>query len=306
MGSPPLLTSARLLDPAMLFHAPGTMPAHKRVAMVLSICITAALFSLILFISSARSVDRGADAFAAIVTIAVGGGSPGDQAQDSKAQDSGAPVASPTRAATDSPAPARVPPAEPAPVPVPLPLPLPLPDTAASAPPSPVSPVVSAPPAQVTGEGAGAAPGPVSGSPGKAGGQGEGMAAGRFGNAFGDGDGYTVSTWYRRGYFKDPPPGREHPPAALDANIEGIVLMRCKMLPRDRVSDCTMVLESPKGWGFGKAITFEFEKHTRARLLDPSGRRVHGEWAIIGECYVIEDERPRRPRSAVMVEWCPL
>ncbi|RNJ62550.1 MAG: hypothetical protein EDM03_14075 [Porphyrobacter sp. IPPAS B-1204] len=278
------------------------MPAHKRVAMVLSICITAALFGLILFISSARSIERGADAFAAIVTIAVGGGSPGDQAQDSKAQDPGARVASPARTATDSPAPARVPPVEPAPVPVPNLVPLS--DTAASPPLSQASPEVSAPPAQVTGAGAGAQPGPTSDTPGKAGGQGDGMAAGRFGNAFGDGDGYTVSTWYRRGYFNDPPPGRVHPQAALDANIEGVVLMRCKMLPRDRVSDCTMVLESPKGWGFGKAVAFEFEKHTRARLISPSGRRVHDEWAIIGECHLIEDERPRRPRSADLIEWC--
>lgn len=300
-----MLTSARLFDPTVLFHASATMPAHKRVAMVLSICITAALFSLILFISSARSVDRGADTFAAIVTVAVGGGSPGDQAQDSKAQDPGEPVASPARTATDSPAPARVPPMEPAPVPILVPLLL-LPDAAASPPLSPASPVVSAPPAQVTEAGVGAPPGPTSGTPGKAGGQGDGMAAGRFGNAFGDGDGYTVSTWFRRGYFNDPPPGRQFPPAALDANVEGVVLMRCRMLPRDRVSDCTMVLESPKGWGFGKAITFEFEKHTRARLLDPSGRRVHGVWAIIGECYLIDDDRPRRPRSADLIEWCKL
>jgi protein TonB len=46
---------------------------------------------------------------------------------------------------------------------------------------------------------------------------------------------------------------REYPPEALQAGIEGEVVLRCIIVEDGRLMACVTVSEEPTGWGFGQA-----------------------------------------------------
>lgn len=67
-----------------------------------------------------------------------------------------------------------------------------------------------------------------------------------------------------------------YPPSARRAGVEGMVVLDCFVLPRDRVRDCKLVDEKPAGYGFGKAV-LRTEAGLRIRVHNQAGRRVYGE-----------------------------
>jgi TonB family protein len=46
---------------------------------------------------------------------------------------------------------------------------------------------------------------------------------------------------------------RYYPEKAQKANMEGVAVLSCDVLPDGKLKDCTVVSEDPPGWGFGEA-----------------------------------------------------
>ena len=71
-----------------------------------------------------------------------------------------------------------------------------------------------------------------------------------------------------------------YPEDARGAGIEGFALLKCMVLKRDRVRDCTLVQDGPVGHDFGQAA-LDAEDILRVRVRNQVGRRVYNEWVII-------------------------
>jgi hypothetical protein len=84
--------------------------------------------------------------------------------------------------------------------------------------------------------------------------------------------------------------GREfYPPAAVKAGINGVAVLRCFVLRRDRVRDCKLVDENPKSQGFGEAA-LKTAPYLRVRLHDQNGRRVYNEWVTVSNSFDLSEE----------------
>lgn len=79
---------------------------------------------------------------------------------------------------------------------------------------------------------------------------------------------------------------RFYPPAARRARIEGVVLLECFVLSRDRVRHCRVLSEKPAGFGFGEAA-LRIERGLRVRLHTLAGERVYNRWARIDWYFVL-------------------
>ncbi|MEM9086205.1 MAG: hypothetical protein AAGB23_09815 [Pseudomonadota bacterium] len=71
-----------------------------------------------------------------------------------------------------------------------------------------------------------------------------------------------------------------YPEDARGAGIEGHALLKCMVLKRDRVRDCSLVEDGPVGHDFGQAA-LDAEDILRVRVRNQVGRRVYNEWVII-------------------------
>lgn len=73
---------------------------------------------------------------------------------------------------------------------------------------------------------------------------------------------------------------RFYPEAATETGDGGVALLKCKASRGNRVRDCSLVDEHPRGLGFGRAALAS-EKILRVQVHDESGRRVYNEWFIL-------------------------
>jgi len=118
------------------------------------------------------------------------------------------------------------------------------------------------------------------GSPGRGGKGGDGIAGDGSGGA-GEGKGsgsQLIASWAPQMDFSLN--YRYYPPRARREGVEGVVLLECFVLRRDRVRDCTLVGEKPAGYGFGKAA-LRTERGMRVRVHNQAGRRIYDEWVMI-------------------------
>lgn len=119
---------------------------------------------------------------------------------------------------------------------------------------------------------------------GGAGGDGlSGNGSGGAGNGKGRGS-MLIASWapgmdFSRNY-------RVYPPAARKARIEGAAYLRCFVLRRDRVRDCTLVREEPQGHGFGEAA-LKTEPWMRIRVHNQAGRRIYNQWVVVKSYFVL-------------------
>ncbi len=81
--------------------------------------------------------------------------------------------------------------------------------------------------------------------------------------------------------------GRYYPPAARAARVEGVAWLRCLVIRNDRVRDCTLVGEDPKGFGFG-AAALKTVPGLRLRLHDERGKRVYDDWAAVTSTFTLD------------------
>jgi len=88
---------------------------------------------------------------------------------------------------------------------------------------------------------------------------------------------------------------RFYPREARLAGIEGMARLRCFVLPRDRVRDCTVVAEKPSGQGFG-AAALKTQAGLRVRVRDQAGRRIYNKWVVVESMFVLP--RSKNPRPA--------
>lgn len=122
---------------------------------------------------------------------------------------------------------------------------------------------------------------------GKGSGSGAGSGDGPGGLAAGQQRIVYVASWAPSMDFSK---GREfYPPAAVKAGIEGVGVLRCLAVRRDRVRDCKLIDESPKNHGFGEAA-LKSAPHLRIRLHDQHGRRVYNEWVTVSNWFDLADE----------------
>ncbi|MFN3989364.1 MAG: hypothetical protein ACK4IS_03805 [Erythrobacter sp.] len=122
---------------------------------------------------------------------------------------------------------------------------------------------------------------------GKGSGSGAGSADGAGALAAGQQRIIYVASWAPSMDFSK---GREfYPPAAVKAGIEGVGVLRCLAVRRDRVRDCKLIEESPKNHGFGEAA-LKSVPHLRIRLHDQNGRRVYNEWVTVSNWFDLADE----------------
>lgn len=84
-----------------------------------------------------------------------------------------------------------------------------------------------------------------------------------------------------------------YPSAARRAGVEGLALLDCLVLPRDRVRDCKVVGEKPAGYGFGRAA-LQTEARLRVRVHDQSGRRHYNKRVVIESFFVRPDAKAGR------------
>ena len=67
-----------------------------------------------------------------------------------------------------------------------------------------------------------------------------------------------------------------YPPAALEAGRNGLAVLECEALAGDRVRDCRLLAESPRGQGFGAAALAA--QHTYlVRVHDQDRNRIYNE-----------------------------
>ncbi len=84
-----------------------------------------------------------------------------------------------------------------------------------------------------------------------------------------------------------------YPSAARRAGVEGLALLDCLVLPRDRVRDCKVVGEKPAGYGFGRAA-LQTEARLRVRVRDQSGRRQYNKRVVIESFFVSPNAKAGR------------
>lgn len=88
------------------------------------------------------------------------------------------------------------------------------------------------------------------------------------------------------------------PQQARGTGITGHALLKCMALRRDRVRDCSLLGEKPKGYGFGKAA-LRSEHILRLQVHNQVGRRVYNEWVIFEAVFRPSDHFKRKPSAQV-------
>ncbi len=81
---------------------------------------------------------------------------------------------------------------------------------------------------------------------------------------------------------------KHYPRRAAKARVEGVAWLKCRVIRDDRVSDCKLIGENPKGYGFGRAA-LKTEPGLRIQLHDQTGRRVYDEWTIVTSTFTLAD-----------------
>lgn len=69
------------------------------------------------------------------------------------------------------------------------------------------------------------------------------------------------------------------PKPAIAARTDGVAVLRCRVVRRNRVRNCSLVSENPAGLGFGQAA-LDAETILRVQVHDQNGRQVHNEWIL--------------------------
>lgn len=122
----------------------------------------------------------------------------------------------------------------------------------------------------------------VSGAPGAGGSSGEGSAAAGGG---GVANVYTASWAPDMDFSMD---HKHYPRRAAKARVEGVAWLKCRVIRGDRVRDCQLIGESPKGYGFGSAA-LKTQSGLRIRLHDQTGRRVYDQWTMVTSTFRLSD-----------------
>lgn len=133
---------------------------------------------------------------------------------------------------------------------------------------------------------AGAGAGAGNGASGEGGGSGagsEGGGAGRGGR--GVASVYTASWAPSMKFSKD---NKHYPRRAAKARVEGVAWLKCRVIRGDRVRDCRLIGESPKGYGFGEAA-LKTQSGLRIQLHDQTGRRVYDQWTMVTSTFSLAD-----------------
>lgn len=122
----------------------------------------------------------------------------------------------------------------------------------------------------------------VNGAPGAGGSSGEGSAAAGGG---GVANIYTASWAPDMDFSMD---HKHYPRRAAKARVEGVAWLKCRVIRGDRVRDCQLIGESPKGYGFGSAA-LKTQSGLRIRLHDQTGRRVYDQWTMVTSTFRLSD-----------------
>lgn len=87
---------------------------------------------------------------------------------------------------------------------------------------------------------------------------------------------------------------KHYPRRAAKARVEGVAWLKCRVIRDDRVRDCKLIGENPKGYGFGRAA-LKTEPGLRIQLHDQTGRRVYDEWTIVTSTFTLADIGAQAP-----------
>jgi protein TonB len=96
---------------------------------------------------------------------------------------------------------------------------------------------------------------------------------------------YTASWAPSMDFAKD---HRHYPRRAAKARVEGVAWLKCRVIRDDRVSDCRLIGENPRGYGFGRAA-LKTAPGLRIQLHDQAGRRVYDEWTVVTSTFSLAD-----------------
>lgn len=271
---------------ASLGYRYANSPAEKRTALALSCFVTAAIFGLFVFISAGklRDVQEAGERFV-LTTIELTKQIPPEPAVEADSASSGS-AGNPSETAQST-APVTIAPIFAVPVPLETiriaPLKLPNASLANEELVSTASKDAQSFQAQFArqSEGYGGAGSGIGSDTGNGAGAGDGTGAGAQRRTI------FVASWAPSMDFEK---GREfYPEAAIEDGISGVGILRCFVIRRDRVRDCTLVDESPKKMGFGEAA-LKTAPHLRIRLHDQNGRRVYNEWVTVSNWFDLSEE----------------
>ena len=81
---------------------------------------------------------------------------------------------------------------------------------------------------------------------------------------------------------------RYFPDDARGTGVTGKVTLRCMTLRRDRVRNCQVMSEAPRGMGFGKAA-LRAERTYRLRVFDAAGKRTYDQWVYFEAVFQARD-----------------
>ena len=134
------------------------------------------------------------------------------------------------------------------------------------------------------------------------GGTGEGSGAG---NGNGAGSGGTGSDVGAQRLTVRWAPGMNHaaifqrhfPKRAKASRTAGAAKLVCEALEGDRVRNCQLVAEYPRGWGFGQAA-LDASPEYRVQVLDSSGARVYGRDVTLGVEFLPRNPKPSAKKKA--------
>lgn len=96
---------------------------------------------------------------------------------------------------------------------------------------------------------------------------------------------YTASWAPSMDFAKD---HRHYPRRAAKARVEGVAWLKCRVIRNDRVRDCRLLGENPRGYGFGRAA-LKTAPGLRIHLHDQTGRRVYDEWTVVTSTFSLAD-----------------
>ncbi|MGY6552049.1 MAG: hypothetical protein ACXIT4_09165 [Erythrobacter sp.] len=281
-----MFAAARVSNSASLGYRYANSPAEKRMALVLSCLVSAALFALLVFISAGklRDVQEVGERFV-LTTIELTKQLPPEPAEEADSASSGS-AGNPSKTGQST-APVTIAPISALPVPVETirlaPLKVPKASLANEELASTASKDAQSFQAQFArqSEGYGGAGSGIGSDTGSGAGTGDGTGAGAQRRIM------FAASWAPSMDFDK---GREfYPKAAIEDGIAGVGILRCFVIRRDRVRDCTLVDESPKNLGFGEAA-LKTAPHLRIRLHDQNGRRVYNEWVTVSNWFDLSEE----------------
>ena len=96
---------------------------------------------------------------------------------------------------------------------------------------------------------------------------------------------YTASWAPSMNFSKD---NKHYPRRAAKARVEGVAWLKCRVIRDDRVRDCRVIDESPRGYGFGEAA-LKTQSGLRIQLHDQTGRRVYDQWTMVTSTFSLAD-----------------